>query len=78
MPTLVAKETTYECSPEEIAKLIASDLGVPVQAIAVTYVITSSFDYDGPGNGPQCVSKVRVTVDNNKVPPRAAPHWEDR
>lgn len=39
MGVLKSKQTTYTFSPDEIKLLISEDLGVPVDAVHVNYVI---------------------------------------
>lgn len=36
---LLSKETKYVCSPDDIKRLIADNLKVPLQSVSVRYVI---------------------------------------
>ena len=70
MSILKSKTTNYEFSLEEMSKLIANDLGFPVEAISVSYIQqdVSNDRFDRFPN--YQVTKVRVKVDETKLPPQ--------
>ncbi len=70
MSILKSKTTNYEFSLEEMSKLIANDLGFPVEAITVSYIQqdVSNDRFDRFPN--YQVTKVQVKVDETKLPPQ--------
>jgi len=66
MPLLKSNTTVYEFSLEEMKKLIASDLQIPVEAIQVSYIMEDTSD-DRFGGGPNYkVTKIEVKIDETK------------
>lgn len=68
MPVMAQQTTTYTYTLQELAGLIAENLKVPVEAVAVRYNLKDS-DPDGfHGSCPSYhVGDVTVTVDTQKV-----------
>lgn len=67
MPTMTQKTTTYTYALQEIVKLIAADLNVPLEALDVRYnLLDSSDDRFGGGYSPS-VHDITVTVDMTKA-----------
>ena len=62
---LISDNTTYEFNLDAIKNMIASDLGVEVEKITVSYVIQQiGTDPMDRYPGKHQVTKIRVTVDN--------------
>lgn len=67
MAILKSKTTRYEFSLDEMKKLIAEDMKLPLAAIHVNYPISDTSD-DRFGGGPYYeVTKIEVIVDETKV-----------
>lgn len=68
MPVLKSKTTQYTFSLEEMKKLIAKDMNLPVEAIQVYYDIKEvGGDSMGSYPGVKKVTEIRVTVDETKT-----------
>lgn len=68
MAILKSKTTRYEFSLDEMKKLIADDMKVPVEAIHVNYVIQEvGGDVLDCYPGVKTVTKIEVIVDETKV-----------
>lgn len=68
MAILKSKTTRYEFSLDEMKKLIAQDMKVPVEAIHVNYVIQEvGGDPMDRYPGIDTVTKIEVIVDETKV-----------
>jgi len=67
MTLLKSKKTKYEFSPDEIKKLIANDMEMPLDAVSVEYVL-SDFADDRFSTAPDYqVTKIEVTIDETKI-----------
>ena len=70
MAILKSKTTRYEFSLDELKKLIAQDMKVPVEAIHVNYVIQEvGGDPMDRYPGIKEVTKIEVIVDETKIKP---------
>lgn len=70
MAILKSKTTRYEFSLDEMKKLIAQDMKVPVEAIHVNYVIQEvGGDPMDRYPGIKEVTKIEVIVDETKIKP---------
>lgn len=68
MAILKSKTTKYEFSLDEMKKLIAEDMKVPVEAIHVNYVIEEvGGDVLDRYPGIKTVTKIEVIVDETKI-----------
>jgi len=81
MPTLTSSSVTYEFSLEELTKLIAADLMVPIDAIKIDFVQKDFAGYGDRGSDFRTVG-LKVTVDNTKIKSESAfaerGGWNDR
>jgi hypothetical protein len=66
MPKLIDDTVIYKFSTEEIKKMLAADLSVPIEAISVKY---DNVDVSDPcDDWPQYeIASVSVTVDRTKI-----------
>lgn len=61
MGIIVAGETTYKVSLDDMRKLIAADIGVPADRVIVQYVISDVGDQRDPW---QQVTSINVIIRN--------------
>ena len=67
MPVMQASTQVYTFSLDEMKKLVAADLGVPVDAVTVEYQIQNISHDPYDRYGTDKVTKVNVTVDMKRV-----------
>lgn len=67
MPVMSQKTTQYTYGLDELKKLIASDLKVPVEAVTVRYDLRDESDDRFGGSPSYNVHSVTVTVDSKLV-----------
>ena len=67
MAILQSSTTVYKIPLDQMKALIANDLGVPVEAISVRYVVESQGGDWGDRSQSYAVTSIEVTVDNTKI-----------
>ncbi len=67
MALLKSKKTKYEFSPDEIKKLIANDMEIPLDAVSVEYVLSDIADDRFSTIPDYQVTKIEVTIDETKI-----------
>lgn len=67
MPVMSQKTTTYTFSLDELQKLIAADLKVPVDAVTVRYNLRDTSDDRFSASASYSVHDITVTVDTKKI-----------